>query len=593
MTWRPTRPRSSDTISDIPELCQDNFDAIEDIIGIEHGTFGGTDPTSGVHKVGQSSVVYLGPAASAVQLESDYDLPTGAMAVATDIGELWFYRGASQGWDAVGASAGEWSRCCWALSANQGLTDESLTDINFDTLIFDDRTEYNPSTHQFTARASGWYWVKAQIALVASGESLYTTCSGTFLPNADLYTTSTPSSGSYNWACIDEFPENVNLNDYVYLNGGISGADYYGIQSDNLPINAAGVTADSEYGGNVIAYICDDNSTTYWTSSTQVPSGDISYSTTCAWAMVDFGAGIKRIITNMGIEANDPGAGARVRNWSLYATSDTAVASTTPPSTPNGWTLLGQSSQVNNSQMQTYRLNNATGYRYYALAVYSIFGTALGRVQVEEWQLLSCPWHVPAGSTRMVMWLMATLDRYNSPLYNPVYHGGSKRLGILTSGGSSVEWTELSVNPTSITTVYEDLFGYGISKDGDIAEYWTPTLLNAMSGIAVAFVNFAGSSSKLYSYAGRMWWDPPNQTVELVLGKSGSVVASKTHSYWLRSQSTAGVQTFDVSSFVYMAPGDYIDLKVRGNFISGLTDTISGDPSMTYMHVHKLGGAGR
>ncbi len=194
-TWRVNRPAASDKIKDIPELCQDNFDAIEDIIGVEHGTF--TDVGSGKHNLGQAGIVKIGTTTEITALTSP---PTGAMGNDTSLGLLVRFDGAV--WKYFGQD--EWSRCRSYASSAQAITADSATvTAAYDTESYDTLSEFNTSTCTFTAKASGSYAIIASIGIVASATQAM---SGTCSANGAIATSWVVSGAGTNLEAIEEYP---------------------------------------------------------------------------------------------------------------------------------------------------------------------------------------------------------------------------------------------------------------------------------------------------------------------------------------------------------------------------------------------------
>ena len=199
-TWRPTRPNSSDDIADIPSLTQDNFSAIEAVLGVEHYTI--THALSGLHKGGIAGGMFVGTTAQIAALSNP---PTGAMAQDTDLGVVVEYRGGALGWDKIGQS--EWSRsAAYPTTAVAVTADEPPYTIIWDTEIYNTLSEMNTADGVFTAKASaGSYTIVVSLGLVASGTQVV---EGYALPVGDYAVTwsRVTTGATYNYETVDDYP---------------------------------------------------------------------------------------------------------------------------------------------------------------------------------------------------------------------------------------------------------------------------------------------------------------------------------------------------------------------------------------------------
>lgn len=157
MGWNKTYPKGSNQLKEVPQVTQDNWVAIENIMGAEHKTF--TDPSSGVHALGVAGVMFEGTTAGVSALTG---MASGAVAFDTTLGKLMRYNGST--WKRV--TQDYHSRVRASKSANMTLTaGASATPVIFDTEQYDTLSEYNSGTGVFTAIASGYYITIASLAL--------------------------------------------------------------------------------------------------------------------------------------------------------------------------------------------------------------------------------------------------------------------------------------------------------------------------------------------------------------------------------------------------------------------------------------------
>jgi len=201
--WRPTRPNSSDDIADIPSLSQDNFGAIEDILGVEHNTFT-TNEATGTHARGDASIVKIGTTAEIAALSSP---PTGAMALNTELGVLVQNRSGVLGWDRFGET--EWSRVqAYPTSAMKITAGATAVTAVWDTAFYDTFSEMATATGVFTARASGTYAVIVSIGLATSAEqdtSGVLSATDDKIQRQTMYTWGV-SGTTDNYLAIDDYP---------------------------------------------------------------------------------------------------------------------------------------------------------------------------------------------------------------------------------------------------------------------------------------------------------------------------------------------------------------------------------------------------
>lgn len=263
-TWRANKPDASNKINEVPELCQDNFDAIEDIIGVEHYTF--TDGTlSGHHRATSIGTITIATASG----DFPSTPPTGALAYgwgsmgSTYSGMLFHYTGSA--WDRI--SEDQWSRVR-AYPTNTititGGAGSSAVTAAFGTESYDTLSEYNTSTGLFTALASGSYGIVASIGLSSAISTTNTVTiglykNGTLLESTqhELYESGGVTSTSMT-AYPDAHPETTTVDGHVYAEAGsATGATWATI------ISAAG-SASSDDNSSAYIEITSSSTTDTW-----------------------------------------------------------------------------------------------------------------------------------------------------------------------------------------------------------------------------------------------------------------------------------------------------------------------------------------
>jgi hypothetical protein len=195
--WQNTKPDVTNKISEIPGLLQQNWDAIEDILNIEHyGPASGTGAASGTHKLGIVSTIFKG---TTVQIAALTPV-SGAMALDTTLGILEEYDGVA--WNRIGYNY--WSRIRAYRSTTIVVTaGASAQTLIYDTENYDTLSEYNNTTGLFTASSSGTYLIAAQLTVVASSSILN---SGITSATGNVAVTWTPSGNANNWQNINQYP---------------------------------------------------------------------------------------------------------------------------------------------------------------------------------------------------------------------------------------------------------------------------------------------------------------------------------------------------------------------------------------------------
>lgn len=160
MTWNKTIPTTGSYVVDIPTIFGDNWDAIEDITGVQHYTF--TDSLSGRHKPGLTPIMSSAATSSITGTTSP---STGAIAQDSDKGIHYIYDGNS--WEQINLLAH--SRVIAYRNADYTITAGTTGLIPFDTESIDQLDEYNNTTYTFVAKTAGFYYIRAHASFTALG----------------------------------------------------------------------------------------------------------------------------------------------------------------------------------------------------------------------------------------------------------------------------------------------------------------------------------------------------------------------------------------------------------------------------------------
>lgn len=592
MTWDTQKPNTANTIAEIPTICQDNFDCIEDIIGIEHYTFT-TTGTSGVHKAGTVGAIFIDASSGIAALTNP---PWGAMAFDKTENQLVYYDGATRDWIGIGSTDTDWSFASVALSSDLDIGAGSV--LLFDQIVFDTREEYDPSTGRFTARASGYYLVNTQIGNIASGDVLFSTCSAYALPQSDLYTLhGVCSSGALDYACLDTYLPYANAaaisGDYVRYTYNASypiQTDYFGILSDYA--TTAALTASSEQGGNVATHMIDRNTSTYW-------SGDAILPKTPNWSTQDwckFDLGVHRVISSIIIKPHDDGTHMRLKDFKFVATNSSMA------SDPEYWTILYTGQCSNSAASNEFYIPNNKPYRWYAIIMYSQWDIDGKRGQINEIYTYGPPWAIPDEATNITVFfgnaLSADLPSNGAAPVSASFAYGN---GTYLYTGGHFDLTEYAGTfwPNS---VYHGI-DYSLTRGN---KYFTPASANAACamGLSVELSPAHGCAAGDRVCVGAAYigfqWNPPTPVTRLTLRKNGTAIAARSIPYWyVNAADGSGLQTMRLTHTVYLVPGDYIDLytfvdevDIVNTYNVSQSQEATGDPTVTYMTIAKIDGAG-
>jgi hypothetical protein len=206
MTWNKYLPKATDSFSDMPQICQDNFDAIEDFIGVEHYTL--SSALSGLHKPGLIGVVVSASSATIAAITSP-----GSGALAWDITKGYWQR-YWLSWGVPGAAGTKWSRIRAMSSVDQALAANTATQIVFGNTL----TEFASNTFTVSTGCSGYYLIVAACTL--SG-TLETATSNPQLSLSILKTDTVVSSATKVLSANGYAPdETIKIVDMVYLTAG-------------------------------------------------------------------------------------------------------------------------------------------------------------------------------------------------------------------------------------------------------------------------------------------------------------------------------------------------------------------------------------
>jgi hypothetical protein len=249
MAWNKANPTKSHKISEIPGVTQDNFDALEHTIGLEHsntldGALSGrhtemmtwpADPTTAYVPTGYlPGVMYEGPWSDISALT---ETSAGAIVHDTTYGALRIFNGTN--WSGVpsGLSCRAWAMSGYTQqggSINNMVTADIYSsatnplitpvpiwydrawgqDAGFSTTSSDINTG-NTYGGMYTPRVSGAYLVIACMTLVASGYS----------PASAEMSAAGKASPTYGWIGFSDDSVTTGANNQKYITGG-GGTDF-------------------------------------------------------------------------------------------------------------------------------------------------------------------------------------------------------------------------------------------------------------------------------------------------------------------------------------------------------------------------------
>lgn len=160
MTWNKTVPVTGSYIVDIPSIFGNNWNALEDILGVEHYTF--TSALSGRHYPGILPVM----GTSATSDIAAVSLPaTGALYQDITLGLHKVYDGSA--WQQINLLAH--SQVSAYRNADYLVTTGTTAVIPFDTEQFDILSEYSTSSYTFIAKAAGFYYIRLAVSFTTIG----------------------------------------------------------------------------------------------------------------------------------------------------------------------------------------------------------------------------------------------------------------------------------------------------------------------------------------------------------------------------------------------------------------------------------------
>lgn len=157
--WNKTVPVTGSFIVDIPSIFFNNWDAIEDVSGVQH--YGLTSALSGRHSAGVIGVSLIGTTAT---ITGNAASAQGAVAHDTTLGTSKVF---SSTWGAINEKV---HNLVYAYRAADYLVAASTTaNVPFDTEVVDGLNEFNNTTYQFVAVGTGYHFIHAHLAFTAVG----------------------------------------------------------------------------------------------------------------------------------------------------------------------------------------------------------------------------------------------------------------------------------------------------------------------------------------------------------------------------------------------------------------------------------------
>lgn len=255
MSWINIYPTSDTKIRDLPDILSDNFEAIEDILDVEHDTL--TSGTSGHHREGGIGIIFEGTTAAITALSSP---PSGALAYDTTIGYLRKYTGSE--WVVMTDShprvrAYKSTNSTAASASTQTSTGDYVV---FDTEDYDELSEYDHSTGIFTASSSGLYHILVSVAVCASAPILTSNQPATAVADSTPkeWSEVPPQFSNLHWVRIDEYPT-PDDEDYITTQGSGQQEMFTHSQSglNPVPLNASAIQVSVKYRAKVDGCVCD------------------------------------------------------------------------------------------------------------------------------------------------------------------------------------------------------------------------------------------------------------------------------------------------------------------------------------------------
>jgi hypothetical protein len=185
MAWDKTKPVIPTNIVDTPTIFPDNWNALEDTLDREHYAF--DSALSGRHLSGAWGVC---TSTTTCGLSAVSDPVCGAIAWDTTVGLGKIADGTTVGgsatWNPVNLMPH--SRVNVYLTGDQTLTDTSEVTVPFNTKTseeaFDTLSEFDISTHLFTAKTFGYYLVTYQLTITPNNGGISYACAQSHVNSA-------------------------------------------------------------------------------------------------------------------------------------------------------------------------------------------------------------------------------------------------------------------------------------------------------------------------------------------------------------------------------------------------------------------------
>lgn len=101
MAWYGTKPAGTDDIRDLVIHMPQNWAYLEATLSAQHTFPGSYGIDAGKHIQGQVSYLFVGTSAEVVALDTENDVPLGALSYDTENWRLWYYVGGWQGFNGL------------------------------------------------------------------------------------------------------------------------------------------------------------------------------------------------------------------------------------------------------------------------------------------------------------------------------------------------------------------------------------------------------------------------------------------------------------------------------------------------------------
>lgn len=101
MAWYGTKPAGTDDIRDLVIHMPENWAYLQSALSAQHTFPGSYGIDAGKHIQGQVSYMFYGTSAEVIALDTDYDVPEGALAYDIQNLRIWYYASGWQGFNGL------------------------------------------------------------------------------------------------------------------------------------------------------------------------------------------------------------------------------------------------------------------------------------------------------------------------------------------------------------------------------------------------------------------------------------------------------------------------------------------------------------